>query len=116
MVEHSEKMVGIQTIKDDSLEEISYGQAYYRSFILTCPFWFLVFILVLSMSMNKNMGDPTIMTMMMIFTLLTIGFLVVPPMAVLWTKKQQGYHDLWSKTRVIRKIPESNEQEANDFQ
>lgn len=106
------QMAEIKTLQNDSLENITYGQAYYRSFILSCPLWFVVFILILVEIMHKNMGDPTISLLVMIFVILSMVTLIIPPMAVLWTKQQQGYHDIWTKTRVVKQIPQNQSEES----
>lgn len=106
------QMVDIKTLKNDSLENITYGQAYYRSLILFCPLWFVVFILILVEIMGKNMRDPIITSMMMVFVLLSMVSLIIPPMAVLWTKRQQGYHDIWAKTRVVKQMPQNQSEES----
>ncbi len=91
------RIVGIQSISLQTGKPIGIGMAYLRSLIQIWPILLMGIAFAVSFNYRIEMHSTT--------TFLMVCFILFAntPLAMLWTKEKQGYHDLWTGTHVVRK-------------
>jgi uncharacterized RDD family membrane protein YckC len=92
------RIMKIKTVKIEDGTPIGKKRAYLRSLILNAPF--LLFLPVMLLSMVGGFFPQR--------TLIFLGCLqavvyFIGPLAVVWNKKGQGWHDQFSKVLIIKK-------------
>lgn len=91
------QILSIKSVSADTLKPISFGQSYKRSLLLSWPI-FISFIVGFFAMDSGFYPEKTIMFLIGVFVL----FGIVGPLAVLWSKHKQGWHDVWANTYVVR--------------
>lgn len=91
------RIVGIQSISLKTRKPIGIGKAYKRSLIQVWPL--LLMGIAFAMSFEYQIEMRSTITFLLVCYIL----FALTPLAMLWTKDKQGYHDLWTGTHVIRK-------------
>ena len=91
------RIVGIQSVSLQWQKPISAGMAYMRSLIQIWPTLLMGIAFYVSFRYRIEMRST-----MTFLTVCCILFMITP-IAMLWTKERQGYHDLWTGTHVIKK-------------
>lgn len=91
------RVLSIATVSMATMQTISLGQAYKRSFVLIWPVFALVALMYLSSSLHNYFERTSNFLIAMLFV-----FAVVGPLAMIWSSRNQGWHDAWTGTLVIK--------------
>lgn len=89
------ELLKLKTISSRTGKRITITQAYHRSLILCWPFFLFAIGFFLFGS-----GYGSGLTMIAA-PFLTIAFLTIPPLGMLWRKDKRGYHDFWTDVVII---------------
>ncbi len=92
------RIVSIQSISLQTGKPIGIGMAYLRSLIQIWPI--LLMGIAFAVSFNYRIEMHSTAAFLMVCFILFAN----TPLAMLWTKEKQGYHDLWTGTHVVRKL------------
>lgn len=100
------RIMNIKSVSSKSLLNISLKQAYKRSLFFIWSFLVLIFLGVIFGVLNRISdinANNDLITLAIIIFLVLIFLLssILGPLALLWSKKKQGWHDQWSDTYVI---------------
>jgi uncharacterized RDD family membrane protein YckC len=90
------RILSIQSVCATTLKPISIGQAYKRSLFISWPLWIMVIISIVSSNLDFYAGMTSYF-----LTAMLLLFGIGSPLAILWTKYRQGWHDSWANTFVI---------------
>lgn len=89
------ELLNLKTISSRTGKRITITQAYHRSLILCWPFFLFA---IGSFLFGSGYGSGLTM---IAAPFLTIAFLTIPPLGMLWRKDKRGYHDFWSDVIVV---------------